>query len=42
MFNTKVTTSYVNGTIICLDENDTLNFLIGLSITVINTVRDNY
>ena len=40
MFDTKVTTSYANGTIIGLDANDALNFLIGLSITVINTVRD--
>lgn len=40
MFDTKVATSYVNGTIIGLDANDALNFLVGLSITVINTVRD--
>lgn len=40
MFNTKVTTSYANGTIINLDANDALNFIVGLSITVINTVRD--
>ena len=40
MFDTKVTTSYANGTIISLDANDALNFLLGLSITVINTVRD--
>lgn len=40
MFNTKVATSYANGTIINLDANDALNFIVGLSITVINTVRD--
>ena len=40
MFDTKVTTSYVNGTIVEMDANDALNFLVGLSITVINTVRD--
>lgn len=40
MFDTKVATSYANGTIIGLDANDALNFLVGLSITVINTVRD--
>ena len=40
MFDTKVVTSYTNGTIIHMDANDTLNFLVGLSITVINTVRD--
>ena len=40
MFNTKVVTSYTNGTIIEMDANDALNFLVGLSITVINTVRD--
>lgn len=40
MFDTKVTTSYSNGTIINLDANDAINFLIGLSITVINTVRN--
>ena len=40
MFNTKVATSYANGTIIEMDANDALNFLVGLSITVINTVRD--
>ena len=40
MFDTKVVTSYTNGTIINMDANDTLNFLVGLSITVINTVRD--
>ena len=40
MFDTKVTTSYANGTIVEMDANDALNFLVGLSITVINTVRD--
>lgn len=40
MFNTKVSTTYANGTIINLDANDALNFIVGLSITVINTVRD--
>ena len=40
MFDTKVATSYTNGTIIEMDANDALNFLVGLSITVINTVRD--
>ena len=40
MFDTKVSTSYANGTIINLDANDALNFIVGLSITVINTVRD--
>ena len=40
MFNTKVVTSYANGTIIEMNANDALNFLVGLSITVINTVRD--
>ena len=40
MFDAKVTTSYANGTIIGLDANDALNFLVGLSITIINTVRD--
>ena len=40
MFDTKVVTSYANGTIIEMDEDDALNFLVGLSITVINTVRD--
>ena len=40
MFDTKVTTSYANGTIFQMDANDALNFLVGLSITVINTVRD--
>ena len=40
MFDTKVATSYANGTIIEMDANDALNFLVGLSITVINTVRD--
>lgn len=40
MYDTKVATSYANGTIIGLDANDALNFLVGLSITVINTVRD--
>ena len=40
MFDTKVVTSYTNGTIIKMDANDALNFLVGLSITVINTVRD--
>ena len=40
MFDTKVVTSYTNGTIIEMDANDALNFLVGLSITVINTVRD--
>jgi len=40
MFDTKVVTSYVHGTMIQMDANDTLNFLVGLSITVINTVRD--
>ena len=40
MFDTKVATSYVNGTIIEMNANDALNFLVGLSITVINTVRD--
>ena len=40
MFDTKVVTSYANGTIIEMDANDALNFLVGLSITVINTVRD--
>lgn len=40
MFNSKVATSYANGTIINLDANDALNFIVGLSITVINTVRD--
>lgn len=40
MFDAKVTTSYANGTIIGLDANDALNFLVGLSINVINTIRD--
>ena len=40
MFDTKVVTSYANGTMIQMDANDALNFLVGLSITVINTVRD--
>lgn len=40
MFDTKVATSYANGTILQMDANDALNFLVGLSITVINTVRD--
>lgn len=40
MFDTKVATSYANGTIINLDACDALNFIVGLSITVINTVRD--
>ena len=40
MFDTKVATSYANGTIVNLDANDALNFIVGLSITVINTVRD--
>lgn len=40
MFDAKVTTSYANGTIINLDANDTLNLIVGLSITVINTIRD--
>ena len=40
MFDTKVVTSYANGTIVEMDANDALNFLVGLSITVINTVRD--
>lgn len=40
MFDTKVATTYANGTIIGLDANDAINFIIGLSITVINTVRD--
>lgn len=40
MFDTNVTTSYTNGTMIHMDANATLNFLVGLSITVINTVRD--
>ncbi len=40
MYNTKVTTSYANGTIIGLDACDALNFIVGLSITVIDTVRD--
>ena len=40
MFDTKVATSYTNGTIINLDANNALNFIVGLSITVINTVRD--
>lgn len=40
MFDTKVVTSYANGTMIQIDADDALNFLVGLSITVINTVRD--
>ena len=40
MFDTKVVTSYAYGTMIQMDANDALNFLVGLSITVINTVRD--
>ncbi len=40
MFDTKVVTSYAHGTMIQMDTNDALNFLVGLSITVINTVRD--
>lgn len=40
MFDPKVITSCTNGTIVQMDANDTLNFLVGLSITVINTVRD--
>ncbi len=40
MFDSKVATSYVNGTFISLDANDALSFLVGLSITVINTVRN--
>lgn len=40
MFDPKVITSCTNGTIIEMDANDALNFLVGLSITVINTVRD--
>lgn len=40
MFDTKVATNYANGTIIGLDACDALNSIIGLSITVINTVRD--
>ena len=40
MYNSSVTTSFANGTYINLDANDTLNFIIGLSITVITTVRD--
>ena len=40
MFDAKVITNYTVGTIIELDANDALNFLVGLSITVINTVRD--
>ena len=40
MFDTKVVTSYAHGTMIQMDANDALNFLVGLSITVINTVRD--
>lgn len=39
MFDTKVVTSYAHGTMIQMDANDALNFLVGLSITVINTVR---
>lgn len=40
MFDSKVMTSYQNGTMIQLDANDAVNFLVGLSISVINTVRD--
>ena len=40
MFDAKVVTNYANGTMIQMDANDALNFLVGLSITVINTVRD--
>lgn len=40
MFDTKVVTSYTTGTIIEMDANDALHFLMGLSITVINTIRD--
>lgn len=40
MFDSNVATSYANGTIIGLDANDAINFIVGLSITVINTVRD--
>ena len=40
MFDTKVVTSYTNGTIIEMDANDALNFLVSLSTTVINTLRD--
>ena len=40
MFDTKVSTTYANGTIINLEGDDALNFIVGLSITVINTVRD--
>ena len=40
MFDAKVVTSITNGTMIEMDANDALNFLVGLSITVINTVRD--
>lgn len=42
MSDTKVTTSYANGTTITLDANDALHFIVGLSIAVINTVRDAY
>ena len=34
MFDTKVVTSYANGTIINLEADDALNFIIGLSITI--------
>lgn len=40
MFDAKVVTSFTNGTMIEMDANDALNFLVGLSITIINTVRD--
>lgn len=40
MLGTNVITNYANGTMIQLNANDALNFLEGLSITVINTVRD--
>lgn len=39
MFDTKVVTSYANGTMIQMDANDALNFLVGLSITVIKIGR---
>lgn len=38
MFDAKVMTSYVHGTVINMDACDTLNFMTGLAITVINDV----
>lgn len=40
MFDPRVATTYTNGTMIELDANDALNFLVGLAVTVIETIKN--